>query len=195
MGQTAAYRSGAPRASFSRSFPGPPLLAPAPWPRLTSVGVVQEAELTPVVVVEQRQQRPPQGRPQLQRELTLALAGETGCDQRDVQGAAEGRQRVDRALVVQAEDGEDAAGVLGTNWERDTDNGGEVKGRLASDVVPPRLKVPVPPVQPVLVQTCSWSIQSQSSSDPEAASAGLTLHCIYRSEHTHTLVHTPSETH
>lgn len=85
---------------------------------LTSVGVVQEDELVPVVVVEQRQQRSSDGRTQLQRELALALGGEAGRDEGDVQGAAEGRQRVDRALVVQAEDGEDAAGVLGTDWRR-----------------------------------------------------------------------------
>lgn len=89
-----------------------------PQPCLTSVGVVEEDELVPVVVVEQRQQGPPDGGPQLQRELTLALGGEAGRDERDVQGAAEGRQRVHRALVVQAEDGEDAAGVLGANWEK-----------------------------------------------------------------------------
>jgi len=69
-------------------------------------------------VVEEGQQRPPDGRPELQRELALALGGEAGRDEGDVQGAAEGRQRVDRALVVQAEDGEDTTGVLGANWGR-----------------------------------------------------------------------------
>lgn len=84
-------------------------------PSLTSVGVVQEDELVPVVVVEEGQQRPPDGRPELQRELALALGGEAGRDEGDVQGAAEGRQRVHRALVVQAEDRKDAAGVLRAN--------------------------------------------------------------------------------
>lgn len=83
---------------------------------LTSVGVVQEDELVPVVVVEQRQQGSPNRRSQLQRELALPLSGEAGRDEGDVQSAAEGRQRVDRAFVVQAKDGEHAAGVLGTNW-------------------------------------------------------------------------------
>lgn len=83
---------------------------------LTSVGVVQEDELVPVVVVEEGQESPADGWPELQGELALALGGEAGSDERDVQGAAEGRQRVDWALVVQAEDGKDAAGVLGTNW-------------------------------------------------------------------------------
>lgn len=69
-------------------------------------------------MVQEGQQRPADGRPQLQRELALAFGGEAGRDERDVQGAAEGRQRVDGALVVQAEDGEDAAGVLGANWRR-----------------------------------------------------------------------------
>ena len=87
----------------------------APPPSLTPVGVVQEHELVPVVVVEQRQQSAPDGRPELQGELALALGGEAGRDEGDVQGAAEGRQRVDRALVVQAEDGEDTAGVLRAN--------------------------------------------------------------------------------
>lgn len=66
-------------------------------------------------MVEQGQQRAADGRPQLQGELALALGGEAGRDEGDVQGAAEGRQRVHRALVVQAEDGEDTAGVLGAN--------------------------------------------------------------------------------
>lgn len=83
---------------------------------LTSVGVVQEDELVPVVVVEEGQERPPDGRPELQRELALALGGEAGGDEGDVQSAAEGRQRVDRALVVQPEDRKDAAGILGANW-------------------------------------------------------------------------------
>lgn len=69
-------------------------------------------------MVEQRQKGSSDGRSQLQRELALALGGEAGRDEGDVQSAAEGRQRVDRAFVVQAEDGEDAAGVLGTNWEK-----------------------------------------------------------------------------
>lgn len=91
--------------------------------RLTSVGVIQEDKLVPVVVVQQGEQRPADGRPQLQGELALALGGEAGRDEGDVQGAAEGRQRVDRALVVQAEDGEDAAGVLGADWrERGEEN-------------------------------------------------------------------------
>lgn len=85
---------------------------------LTSVGVIQEDKLVPVVVVEERQERPPDGWPELQGELALALRGEAGRDEGDVQGAAEGRQRVDRALVVQAEDGEDTAGILGANWGR-----------------------------------------------------------------------------
>lgn len=85
---------------------------------LTSVGVVQEDKLVPVVVVEQRQQGSPNRRSQLQRELALPLGGEAGRDEGDVQSAAEGRQRVDRAFVVQAKDGEHAAGVLGTNWGR-----------------------------------------------------------------------------
>lgn len=86
---------------------------------LTSVGVVQEDELVPVVVVEQRQQGSPNRRSQLQRELALPLGGEAGRDEGDVQSAAEGRQRVDRAFVVQAEDGEHAAGVLGANWGKE----------------------------------------------------------------------------
>lgn len=86
---------------------------------LTSVGVVQEDELVPVVVVEQRQQGSPNRRSQLQGELALPLGGEAGRDEGDVQSAAEGRQRVDRALVVQAKDGEHAAGVLGANWREE----------------------------------------------------------------------------
>lgn len=86
---------------------------------LTSVGVVQEDELVPVVVVEQRQQGSPNRRSQLQRELALPLGGEAGRDEGDVQGAAEGCQRVDRAFVVQAKDGEHAAGVLGANWGKE----------------------------------------------------------------------------
>lgn len=85
---------------------------------LTPVSVVQEDELVPVVVVEQRQQRSSDGRPKLQRELALALGGEAGRDEGDVQGAAEGRQRVHRSLVVEAEDGEDTAGVLGADCGR-----------------------------------------------------------------------------
>lgn len=69
-------------------------------------------------MVQEGQQRPSDGRPQLQRELALAFGGEAGRDEGDVQRAAEGRQRVDRALVVQAEDGEDTAGVLGANCKR-----------------------------------------------------------------------------
>lgn len=82
----------------------------------TSVCVVQEDKLVPVIVVEERQECPPDGRPELQGELALTLGGEAGRNEGDVKGAAEGRQRVDRALVVQAEDGEDTAGVLGANW-------------------------------------------------------------------------------
>lgn len=82
---------------------------------LTSVCVVQKDKLVPVVVVQEGQQGSSDGRPHLQRELTLALGGEAGRDEGDVQGAAEGRQRVDGALVVQAEDGEHASGVLGAN--------------------------------------------------------------------------------
>lgn len=92
---------------------------------LTSVRVVQEDELVPVVVVEQGQEGPADGGPELQGELALALGGEAGRDEGDVQGAAEGRQRVDRAFVVQAEDGEHAAGVLGANW------GGQRNHRLS----------------------------------------------------------------
>lgn len=82
---------------------------------LTSVRVVQEDELLPVVVVEQGEQRAADGRPQLQGELALALGGEAGRDEGDVQRAAERRQRVHRPLVVQAEDGEDTAGILRAN--------------------------------------------------------------------------------
>lgn len=70
-------------------------------------------------MVQQGQQGPADGGPELQGELALALGGEAGRDEGDVQGAAEGRQRVDRALVVQAEDGEHATGVLGANWGGD----------------------------------------------------------------------------
>lgn len=86
---------------------------------ITSVGVVEEDKAAPVVVVEQRQQRPPDGRPQLQGKLALCLGGEAGRHQADVQRPAEGRQRVDRALVVEAEDGEDPSGVLGADWEEE----------------------------------------------------------------------------
>lgn len=82
---------------------------------LTSVCVVEKDKLVPVVVVQEGQQGSSDGRPHLQRELTLALGGEAGRDEGDVQSAAEGRQRVDGALVVQAEDGEHASGVLGAN--------------------------------------------------------------------------------
>lgn len=99
-------------------------------PRLTSVGIVEEDELVPVVVVQQGQQRSSDGWPQLQRELALALGGEAGRDEGDVQGTAEGRQRVHRALVVQAEDGEDAAGVLGADWEERGQTADEEMGRL-----------------------------------------------------------------
>lgn len=69
-------------------------------------------------MVQEGQQGSSDGRPHLQRELTLALGGEAGRDEGDVQSAAEGRQRVDGALVVQAEDGEHASGVLGANWSK-----------------------------------------------------------------------------
>ena len=67
-------------------------------------------------MVQQGQQGPPDGGPQLQGELGLALGGEAGRDEADVQRPAEGRQRVHRALVVQAEDGEDAPRVLRADW-------------------------------------------------------------------------------
>lgn len=67
-------------------------------------------------MVKEGQEGTPDGWPELQGELALALGGEAGRDERDVQGAAEGRQRVDGALVVQAEDSEDTTGVLGANW-------------------------------------------------------------------------------
>lgn len=51
---------------------------------LTPVRVVQEDEAVPLIVVQQAQERAPQGRPQLQHELALALRGETGCDEGDV---------------------------------------------------------------------------------------------------------------
>ena len=76
---------------------------------LTPIGVVEEDEAVPVVVVEQAEERPADGGPQLQHELAVPLRGEAGRNQRDVQRAAEGRQRVHRALVVQAEDGEHAS--------------------------------------------------------------------------------------
>lgn len=76
-------------------------------------------------MVEQRQQRPPDGRPQLQGELALGLGGEAGRHQADVQRPAEGRQRVDRALVVEAEDGEDPSGVLGADWGEKKRKSGE----------------------------------------------------------------------
>lgn len=87
----------------------------SPSSSLTPVGVVQEDKLVPVVVVEEGQECASDGWPELQGELALALGGEAGRDEGDVQGAAEGRQRVDRALVVQAKDGEDTSGVLGAN--------------------------------------------------------------------------------
>lgn len=52
--------------------------------RLTPVGVVQEDETVPLVVIQQAQERPPQGGPQLQHELALPFRGETGRDERDV---------------------------------------------------------------------------------------------------------------
>ena len=73
-------------------------------------------------MVEEGQERSPDARPELQGELALAFGGEAGSDEGDVQGAAEGCQRVDRALVVQAEDGEDTTGVLGANWGRKEKN-------------------------------------------------------------------------
>lgn len=57
--------------------------------RLTSIRVVQENKAVPFIMVQQAQEGSPQGRPQLQHELALALRGETGRDERDVQGAAE----------------------------------------------------------------------------------------------------------
>lgn len=69
-------------------------------------------------MVEEGQEGPTDRRPELQGELALALGGETRCDEGDVQRAAEGRQRVDRTLVVQAENGEDTAGVLGADCGR-----------------------------------------------------------------------------
>lgn len=69
-------------------------------------------------MVEEGQEGPTDRRPELQGELALALGGETRRDEGDVQRAAEGRQRVDRTLVVQAEDGEDTAGVLGADCGR-----------------------------------------------------------------------------
>lgn len=75
-------------------------------------------------MVEQGQQGPPDGWSQLQGELALALGGEAGRDEGDVQRTAEGCQRVHRALVIQAKDGEDTAGVLRAdcteNTEQDT---------------------------------------------------------------------------
>lgn len=57
--------------------------------RLTPVCVVEEHKAVPLVVIQQAQEGSAQRRPQLQHKLTLALRGETGRDEGDVQGAAE----------------------------------------------------------------------------------------------------------
>lgn len=70
-------------------------------------------------MVEEGQECAADGRSELQCELTLTLSGEAGRDEGDVQRAAEGRQRVNRTLVVQAKNGEDTTGVLGANLKRE----------------------------------------------------------------------------
>ena len=85
-------------------------------PLLTSVGVIEEHEAAPVVVVQQGEQGPPDGGPQLQGELGLALGGEAGRDEADVERAAERRQSVHRLPVVETEDGVDAPRKLGADW-------------------------------------------------------------------------------
>lgn len=89
---------------------------------LTSISIIKENELVPVVVVEEGQQSTSDGWPKLQGELTLALCGKAGRDEGDVQGAAERRQCMDRAFVVQAEDGEDTTGVLRANCGKNNNN-------------------------------------------------------------------------
>lgn len=83
--------------------------------RLTPVRVVQEDETVPFVVVQQTQERAPQGRSELQHKLALPLRGETRCDEGDVQGAAERGQGVYRPLIVESENGEHSSRILGTD--------------------------------------------------------------------------------
>lgn len=56
---------------------------------LTSVGVIEEDEAAPVVVVQQGQQSPFDGRPKLQSELAVRFSGEAGRHQADMQSPAE----------------------------------------------------------------------------------------------------------
>lgn len=56
---------------------------------LTPVCVVEKDEAVPFVVVEEAEKSASEGRSQLKHKLALALRGETGRDQRDVQRTAE----------------------------------------------------------------------------------------------------------
>lgn len=81
----------------------------------TSVAVVQVGKLVPLVVLDEAEQRPLDVGPHLDDELLCAVQGEAGRDEGDVQRSAEGRDGVDRLLVVEPEDGVHASGELRTD--------------------------------------------------------------------------------
>lgn len=81
----------------------------------TSVAVVQVGELVPLVVLDEAEQRPLDVGPHLDDELLRPVQGEAGRDEGDVQRPAEGRDGVDRLLVVEPEDGVHAPGELRTD--------------------------------------------------------------------------------
>lgn len=81
----------------------------------TSVAVIQVGELVPLVVLDEAEQWPLDVGPHLDDELLRPVQGEAGRDEGDVQRPAEGRDGVDRLLVVEPEDGVNASGELRTD--------------------------------------------------------------------------------
>lgn len=84
----------------------------------TSLGVVEVDKLVPLVVREEAEDSAAEGRAHLDDKLHLVIGGVTGCDKGGVQSAAERGQRVHGLLVVESEDGVDAAGELGANCRK-----------------------------------------------------------------------------
>lgn len=84
---------------------------------LTSITVIQVGKPFPLVVLDQRDQRPFDVGPHLENKLIHPFCGERGCDEGDVECLAEGRDGVYRLLVVEAKYGVDTSRELGTNQE------------------------------------------------------------------------------